>query len=251
MALSILGSTDLFDCTVNTVAILYPQLTVELQIHDGRRWGIIHRGIEIEPNIQTPLHNPRTVICSDSDSLVTFNFEAMFFPKVSGSLPKDNGRLHEILQTLLPGSGYFLCQGVPSDVISLMTYKTKSARRWELPFGRVDHQDCPLWVKETSSDTSSQGQPQRCKKCAKLTYYIRREAKKRKSVTPEQKIKRVQASSHCPMMYLSPASLQTRKRNIAQEKKLMKRKVKIFWWASVNYIHGIYPLSADSPAYSL
>ena len=39
-------------------------------------------------------------------------------------------------------------------------------------------------------------------------YYVRREANKRKLVTPEQKAARVRASSNFPMKYLSPASLQ-------------------------------------------
>lgn len=119
-----------------------------------------------------------------------------------GQLPEDNMHFHELLQTLLPGSGYFLCQGLPSDLASMMTYDTKSARRWGLPFGRVDHQECPLWVKAVSSSTSSRGQPQRCEKCMNLMYYARREAKRR-SVSIEQEANRVLPSSHCPLKYLS------------------------------------------------
>ena len=51
--LSILGSAGLFDCTVNTIAILYPQLTVELEIHDGRRWGIIHGDRDLAQHTDT------------------------------------------------------------------------------------------------------------------------------------------------------------------------------------------------------
>ena len=225
VSLSTTGSTVLFDDTVTKVVSLYPQLTVEVGVRDCKKWGIIHGGIRIEPNSQTPVHNPRAVISSGGNSLVTFKFEAMLLPQVSGHLPEDNERFLEVLQTLLPGSGYFLCQGLPSEVTSLMTYDTKNARRWGLPFGRIDHQECPLWVKEASSSTSPHGQPQRCEKCANLMYYVRRQEKKRKLMTPEQMAKRVLPSSHCPVKYLSPASAETRRRNIAQEKKARKRKV--------------------------
>ncbi len=104
VTLSTTGSTDV----VENVARLYPQLTVEVGVHDRRNWEIIQGGIGIEPNSQTPLYNPRAVTCSDSDSLVTCKFEAMFLPEVCGRLPEDNEYFHEVLQTLLPGSGYFL-----------------------------------------------------------------------------------------------------------------------------------------------
>ena len=235
MALSTSGSSVLFDGIVMSVGNMFPQLTVEWGVHDCRKFAIIHRGLRMEFSSPTPLHNPRAVIIADSDTLVTFKFEVMFIPQVCGQLPEDNMRFHELLQTLLPGSGYFLCQGLPSDVASLMTYDTKSSRRWGLPFGRVDHQECPLWVKAASSSTSSRGQPQRCEKCINLMYYVRREAKKRRSVSIEQKANRVLPSSHCPLKYLSPASLQTRKKNIAQENKAHKRKVILGWHLLTRY----------------
>jgi len=223
------GSTVLFDDTVKNVASLYPQLTVEVGVHDHKKWGVIQGGLGIEPNSQTPLHKSRAVICSDSDSLVTFQFEVLFIPQVCGRLPDDNEKFHEILQTLLPGSGYFLCQGLPSEVASLMTCNTKSTRRWGLPFNRVDHKECPLWMKAASPSTSSQLQLQRCEKCTKLMYYVRRAEKRKQSVTPEQKAKRLLASSNYPLKYLSPDNLQARMKNIAQEKKSRGRKVNICW----------------------
>ena len=219
-------------------------------VHDCRKVGIIHRGLRIESNSPTPLHNPRAVIYSQSDSLVTFKLEAMFVPQVEGHLPEDNTRFHEVLQTLLPASGYFLCPGLPNDVASLLTFDTKSARRWGLPFGRVDHKDCLLWVKVASS---SKGQPLRCEKCTNLMYYVRRAARKRRSMSAEQKAKRVLPSSHCPLKYLSPASLPSRRRNIAHEKKAQKRKV-IWGMASDNSLPTMFirlMTSADSTTHGL
>ena len=198
-------------------------------IHDHKKWGIIQGGLGIEPNSLTPLHRSRAVLCSDSDSLVTFKFEVMFVPQVSGRLPEDNERFHGLLQTLLPGSGYFLCQGLPSEVASLTTCNTKTTRRWGLPFNRVDHQECALWLKVTRSpwSTSSQVQLQRCEKCTKLIKYVKRAEKRKKLVTPEQRAERLLPSSKCPLRYLSPADLKIRRRNIAKEKLTQRRKVNL------------------------
>ena len=105
----ITGSKVLFDDVIKS---RYPPLSVEVAVHDGRTWGIIRGGIGIEPNIQTPLHNPRIVICSESNSSVTFKFEAAYVLLVCGRLLEDNEHFHELVQTLLPESGYFLCQGL-------------------------------------------------------------------------------------------------------------------------------------------
>ena len=70
----------------------------------------------------------------------------IYIPIVSGYVPADNIHFHQLLKGLLPKSGYFMCQGVPVESSSQMTYKTKSARFWGMPFGRVDYKDCPLWL---------------------------------------------------------------------------------------------------------
>ena len=46
---------------------------------------------------------------------------------VSSHIPADNIRFHQLLKSLLPESGYFVCQGVPVESSSQMTYTTKSA----------------------------------------------------------------------------------------------------------------------------
>ena len=116
----ITGSKVLFDDVIGAIKSRYPPLSAEVAVHDGRTWGIIRGGIGIEPNIQTPLHNPRIVVCSESNSSVTFKFEATYVPLVCGRLPEDNERFHELVQTLLPGSGYFLCQGLQVIIIVLL-----------------------------------------------------------------------------------------------------------------------------------
>ena len=140
--------------------------------------------------------------------MVSFKFEVLYTPVASDYVPADNIRFHQLLKSLLPKSGYFMCQVILVESSSQMTYKTNSACFWGVPFGRVDHKDCPPWLIAVIVTGLSSARFQRCDKCSKLMYYVRKEANKWKLVTPKQKAARVRASSDFPMKYLSPASLQ-------------------------------------------
>ncbi len=179
----------------------------------------------MEPNLQTPLYSSRMVITSENETSISFKFEVLFTTIVSGIIPANLNHFHDLVNSLNPDSGYFVCQGVPRDVSALlMNCTTKSACTWGLPFGRVDHKECPLWLMAIPVAGSSMG-IHRCDSCTQLTDYVVREAKKRKRITPEQKAARVQPSSHYPMKFLSPVSLKLRRENISRERKLLKRKV--------------------------
>ena len=82
-----------------------------------------------------------------------------------------------------------------------------------------------MWLRFTSTLSSLKTPSQICKFCANLMYYIRREGKKRQSLTSEQKATRVQPSSHFPMKYLSSASQQERRSSLSKERKSLKRQV--------------------------
>lgn len=75
-------------------------------------------------------------------SSLKFFYNSLF----SDYLPADRIHFHEFVKTLLPESGNFMSQGLPSEVSSQMTFKTKSSRFLGMPFGCVDHKDCPLWL---------------------------------------------------------------------------------------------------------
>ena len=51
----------------------------------------------------------------------------------------------KFLQSLLPGSGYYLCEGVTQEVAAGITFKAKNLRRWKHPLCCVDHQQCLMW----------------------------------------------------------------------------------------------------------
>ena len=162
------------------------------------------------------------VITSENEALISFRFEALYTTLAAGFLPANLDRFHILAKSLLQDSGYFMCQGIPPDVSFMMSFTTKNARIWGLPFGRVDHKDCPMWLMAIPTGTSTSTGVQRCDKCTNLMYYIAREAKKQQKVTPEQQAARVQPSSHYPIKFLSPVSLQLRRENIAKDRKILK-----------------------------
>ena len=219
------GPTHYFDSFITDLGRVYPLLTIIVTFLSGKKWGILQCKVEVEPNLLTPIYNPRMVITTENETSLTFKFEVLYKTLVFGHLPADLDRFHDLVKSLLPDSGYFACEGIPPDVSATMSFNTKSARIWGCPFGRVDHIDCPMWLMAIPATGSSSLGIQRCEKCTNLMYYIVREAKKRREVTPEQKTARVQVSSHYPMKYLSPASLQLRREHISRERKFLKRKV--------------------------
>ena len=108
------------------------------------------------------------VINVENESLVSFKFEVLYIPLFSGHLPADSTHFHELVKTLLPESGYFMCQGLSSEVSSQMIFKTKSARFWGIPFVHVDHNDCPLWLVAMSATGLSSVCVHKCDKCPNL-----------------------------------------------------------------------------------
>lgn len=149
-------------------------------------------------------------LSSENKTTVNFKFEVLFVVIVNAVLPDDQNRFDELVNFMSPESGYYVCQGIPYSMSTMMAFQTKSVHKWDFPFQRLGHKDCIMWLRSTATSSS----PQRCKFCANLMYYIRREGKKRQSVTFEQRATRVQPSSHFPMKYLSPASQQERRSSL-------------------------------------
>ena len=163
------------------------------------------------------------VITSENEALISFKFEALYTTLVAGLLPANLDRFHILVKSLLQDSGYFMCQGIPPDVSFMMSFTTKSARIWGLPFGRVDHKDCPMWLTAIPTGTSSSTGVQRCDKCTNLMYYIAREAKK----TSES----YSRAAGCKSSIIFPlsnevfVSSELTTENIAKDRKILKRNV--------------------------
>ena len=157
----------------------YPTLNVELCVLGARRWAIACGEPNMESSIDTPVHSPRMIISVNAESKVSFKFEAMFVTIADGALPADHKKFHELAQSLCPESEYFLCEGIPYEMATLMGYQTKSLRKWDFPFKRLDHNNCDMWLCSASKKSTTRW----CKHCTNLMYYITGKGKKRQSIT--------------------------------------------------------------------
>jgi len=92
----------------------------------------------MESIIDTPVHSPRMIISVNAESKVCFKFEAMFVTIADGTLPADHKKFPDLAQSLCPESEYFLCEGIPYEMATLMGYQTKSLRQWDFPFKRLE-----------------------------------------------------------------------------------------------------------------
>ncbi len=207
-----------FDHLITGIKLQFPLLVTSVFSDTTNRWAIVHQaGMSMSSPLGTPVHNPRMIIQTSRvfPSEITYKFEVHFVQLSSGSISE--GKFHELLQTLLPRSGYSLCPGLPETVVSRLDFESKATRRWGYPFKRVDHMDCKLWF-QPEVDASRVPRGPSCVKCCNLAYYLKQRIRKRAAVTPEQKAKRIDPSSKCPIRCLSPASQRKRMRRARMRK---------------------------------
>ena len=118
--------------------------------------------------MQTPMHTPQMVINAVDDSLVSFKFEVLYTPVASGYVPADNIRFRQLLKSLLPKSGYFMCQVILVESSSQMTYKTNKCSFLVDASWLCTPPRWPLWLIAVIVTALSSVHFQRCDKCSKL-----------------------------------------------------------------------------------
>ena len=104
----------------------------------------------------------------------------------------------EFLRSLLPGGGYYLCEGIIQEVAAGITFEAKNLKRWKHPPCRVDHQQCLMWLCAGKFSLNLK-YGIRCTFCNKFHHYLVSEISRRQKIAPEQKAKRVLPSSKCPI----------------------------------------------------
>ena len=175
---------------------------------------------------RNPVRNPRMIIHANHQSPddVMFRFEVHFVTLHCGMV--SDPMFEYLLQTLLPDSNYCLCAGLPESVGEQLNFFVKNARKWGLPFNRIDHEHCKLWfpfVKETSQ---LRREPT-CELCTKLLHYANRRIKAQSLVQPSEKDKRAQPSSRYPIKYLPYDSQQLRaarrRKETVKTKKIVRK----------------------------
>ena len=78
-------------------------------------------------------------------------------------------------------------------------------RRWGFPFNRVDHKNCQLWLPMPRLSRKWK-HPPTCVNCTQLFNYLLKESRRKASITPSHKRKRLLPSYNYPV---SPCSVTT------------------------------------------
>lgn len=86
------------------------------------------------------------------------------------------------------------------------------------PFERVDSCNCLLWHKlaKNASIVEKDLESVPCGACKRLVGDLNQQLKT--AITPPNRVKRQQPSSHCPLKYVSPSSQKKRKENTQRER---------------------------------
>ncbi len=177
-----------FDCLVTRIRSQYPALATNVANDVQSRWVIIQQHAYTTGPLHTPVHNPRMVVQMQRESEeLTFQFEVHYGIALHTGTVTD-GLFDELLQSLLPGSGYRVCPGLPDDVCTQLTFESKNARKWGFPFNRVDHKGCKIWYRPLAEYGRITREPTR-ERCTQLLTYLKVQLKKRAKLTSEQKAK--------------------------------------------------------------
>ena len=173
----------------------------------------------INPTL-TPMSNPRVIVESVGTTM-TLHLEAhlrriKFFP-VQGN----EQELYSLIQSLNTNSRYVLCKGLPDVLMKEVKFESKSLRRWSPVFSRSDHIECLTWYKPIKSVKE---QSVVCPNCTRLLYHLQDTLRKRKSLSPITRNKRVKASSKYPKKYFTPkSSLRTKSFKHWRDKKQLRK----------------------------
>ena len=195
----------------------YPCFCIRRVTDSTAELAVIEPSLCTSGPITSPISSPRMILRSVGYD-ISYTFEVFFTALKSGIMTNDNlVEFFTNLDSMLPGSGYFHCPGIPKEYNDVVSYDVKSARKWGYPFVRLDHVNCLLWYVPTNQLRKMNRLPS-CKYCTNLIYYLRCKVNQRRSLTEQQKKARLEPSSHCPIYSLSPAS---------QSKRLRKSRITI------------------------
>ena len=149
----------------------------------------------------------------------------------SGNLVSSKDLITMCLQ-ISAKSEYKFCPGVnpeqyKTEYYATIRFHTKSVRRTEFPFARVDSVNCLLWFKLASNATASEkaSAEVRCKHCKRLVLDLECQKRRTLSESPSRKVKRQSVSSKARLSYMSPASQLKRRQNVQYTRKLCARKL--------------------------
>ena len=155
----------------------------------------------------------------------------------SGTLDTlESSCLVQVAKDLMCGN-QSLCTGIVEDVeFSEFGYVPKGIRVMSGPMKTTHAVSCMIWhVPSSRQNASGRSKPadprwrRMCTECLKVTRYLKRRVKAKKSVDVAAKALRQMPSSHCPWKYLSPNSKSKRSRNVRQQRTRLQKQVLKFY----------------------
>lgn len=195
-----------FSDLLQKVSEKYHSLSVNVHSNESMHQAVIHGKLTTRVPTGNPIYNPRMIVDAPHDSSdMLFKFEANLMTISSGCVSDD--RFDDLLQSLLDGSDFRVCPGVPHSIMEKCTFEIKSARKWT-PFLRMDHERCEQWFKV--SHKRKRFSSTACIQCTKLRRYVVNEIRRRAAVTATQLAKRALPSSKCNIKYLTPCTKRMR-----------------------------------------
>ena len=161
----------------------------------------------------------RLVVSEDG----SFDFQVLLRSKQAGKIESVDQFL-ELCKMMANVNGEFkFCPGIDSqqyqeEYFSKIRYDVKQLRQSDHPFNRVDSSSCLLFHKlaKNAGIMEKEMDCVLCKSCKRLVSDLNERLKT--AVSSSVKVKRQQASSTCPLKFMSPTSQKKRKDNSQRER---------------------------------
>ena len=202
----------------------YPCLVVETAV-DGNKTVLIIRQKEMNSACSAgPVYNPRLLISDVGVDEPHFEFQVFCHVVFTG--PYTPVAVHSYLQSMLPGSGYTVCPGIP-NLAPEIRFKPKKYRQWKLPFVRHDSQGCKLWHVPTHHKRSPDDPLyDSCPSCKLLRHDLDTLVKRARRISASTRAKWQLPSSKRALKYFSPHSLRNRQKQSKLDRKAMMKSLK-------------------------
>ena len=194
-------------------------------------WLIFCAPVTMINPTQTPTANPRIVIEHANLTATTIcHLEVHYLLIKSFSYLGNEQELFTLISSLRKDSNYVLCPGLPSSILTSVTFESKSLRKWGPLLQRSDHRECLMWYPTSRSSSK----PAMCPKCSHLYHHLRDMIQRKKTLSPATRQKRTSAGSKYPKRFLTPKSRSEREKNEKRQAFANKRAAKKLQKLDVN-----------------
>jgi len=172
------------------------------------------------------IHRTRIVMFTSSSNINGYQFEfQVLFASVKVGVIASDQEFTKLCDQLLRSEGFVFCPGIDyqeyhDNYYSVIRFHISQVNLAEHPFQRVDSKACLRWYKLPKNATLAEQSSDEvlCSACKRLRRYLEHQKKRSSTVSPERRTKRQAANSNYPTKYLSPASINERKKNTQAER---------------------------------